>query len=178
MKTINPGSALPSFGNLKGVDGILYASDSFNDAPFLLIIFTCNHCPYVKAYEDRMIRLAKDYKQKGLAIIAINSNEDKNYPEDSFNEMVKRAREKAFPFPYVRDEDQSAARAFGAAHTPEFFLFDGERKLRYHGRLDDNWREPDKVTRQYLKEALDALVAGKEVAEPEVYSIGCTIKWK
>jgi peroxiredoxin len=178
MKTITPGATLPKFENLKGIDDILYASDSFGEAPLLLIIFTCNHCPYAKAYEDRIIGLVKNYKQKGLATIAINSNDDKHYPEDSFDEMVKRANQKSFPFPYVRDEDQSVARAFGASHTPEFFLFDQERKLRYHGRYDDNWREPDNVTRRYLQEAIETLLGGQVVAEPEVYAIGCTIKWR
>ncbi len=178
MEPLNIYSQLPQFTNLKGVDGKTYGSDTFADAPYLLVVFSCNHCPYVKAYEDRIIDFVKKYKEKGLATLYINSNEDQNYPEDSFEEMVKRVNEKNFPFPYVRDESQSVAKAFGATHTPEFFLFDKDRKLRYHGRFDDNWREPDKAARHYLKEAMDALIEGKEVPEPEVHSIGCTIKWK
>jgi len=178
MEPLNIDSQLPQFTNLKGIDGKIYGSDTFADAPYLLVVFSCNHCPYVKAYEDRIINFVKEYKEKGLAMLYINSNEDQNYPEDSFDEMVKRANEKHFPFPYVRDESQSVAKAFGATHTPEFFLFDKDRKLRYHGRFDDNWREPDKATRHYLKEAIDALIEGEEVPEPEVHSIGCTIKWK
>jgi thiol-disulfide isomerase/thioredoxin len=178
MKPLNISSRLPKIENLRGVDGKKYGSEAYQDSPFLLVIFSCNHCPYVRAYEDRIINFVKEYKDKGLAVLYINSNEDKNYPEDSFDEMVKRAKEKNFPFPYVRDEDQSVARAFGATHTPEFFLFDKERKLRYHGRFDDNWREPENVQRHYLQEAIDALLDGNEVAEPEVHSIGCTIKWR
>lgn len=178
MEQLEIDNTLPEFKNLKGTDGKTYDSDTFQDAPYLLVVFSCNHCPYVKAYEDRIITFTKEYKQKGLETLYINSNEADNYPEDSFDEMVKRAKEKDFPFPYVRDEDQSAARAFGATHTPEFFLFDKDRTLRYHGRFDDNWREPDSVQRRYLQGAIDALIDGKEVAEPEVYSIGCTIKWK
>ncbi len=178
MSTITIGSDLPSFDRLKSVDGKLYDSESFSESPLLLVVFSCNHCPYVKAYEDRMIALTAAYESKGLAVVAINSNDDKNYPEDGYEEMKKRALEKKFNFPYVRDEDQSAAKAFGAMHTPEFFLFDAERKLRYHGRFDDNWREPDRVTRGYLREAIDALLDGREVGEPEAHAIGCTIKWK
>ena len=178
MKSLNINNQLPKFTNLKGVDGNTYSSDTFKDAPYLLIVFSCNHCPYVKAYEDRIINFVKEYRDKGLAMLYINSNEDKNYPEDSFDEMVKRAKEKNFLFPYVRDEDQSVAKAFGATHTPEFFLFDKERTLRYYGRFDDNWREPENVQRRYLQDAIDALIEGKEVAEPEAHSIGCTIKWK
>ncbi len=178
MEPLNIKSPLPEFTNLKSVDGHNYGSDTFKDAPYLLVVFSCNHCPYVKAYEDRIIDFVNEYQEEGLATLYINSNEDKNYPEDSFEEMVKRAKEKNFPFPYVRDDDQSVARAFGATHTPEYFLFDKERKLCYHGRFDDNWREPENVTRQYLKEAIDALIEGRKVPEPEVHSIGCTIKWR
>lgn len=177
METLKIHDQLPQFSNLKGVDGKSYGRETFKNASYLLIVFSCNHCPYVKAYEDRIIKFVNEYKEKGLATLYINSNEDKNYPEDSFEEMVIRAKEKNFPFPYVRDEDQSVAKSFGATHTPEFFLFDKERKLRYHGRFDDNWREPENVMRHYLKEALDALIEGADVPEPEVHSIGCTIKW-
>jgi len=178
MEPLKIGNQVPKFENLKGTDDKTYGSDTFKDAPYLLIVFSCNHCPYVKAYEDRIIDFVNEYKDRGLSTLYINSNEDQNYPEDSFDEMVKRAKEKKFPFPYVRDEDQSVAKSFGATHTPEFFLFDQDRKLRYHGRFDDNWREPNKVTRRYLQEALDALIKGKEPGEPEIHSIGCTIKWR
>ena len=175
--TLKIGSKIPAF-KLKAVDGNTYSLDSFRDSKGLIIIFSCNHCPYVQAYEDRIITLQNNYKAKGITFIAINSNEDVNYPEDSFENMRIRAEEKKFNFLYLRDEDQSVAKAFDATHTPEIFLFNEEQKLIYHGKIDDNWQEPGKVVNQYLKNALDEMIAGKEISVSETYSIGCTIKWK
>ncbi|MBI4546868.1 MAG: thioredoxin family protein [Ignavibacteriae bacterium] len=172
------GDPIPEFTHLPGVDGKNYSSSQFQDKNILIIVFSCNHCPYVQAYEDRMIALQKDYASKGVQLVAINSNEIKNYPEDNFDEMVKRAKKKGFNFLYLRDEDQTVAEAFGATHTPQFFVFDRSRKLRYSGKMDDNWQNPQAVKENYLRDALDALLAGREVKLPETYSIGCTIKWK
>ncbi|MBI1804565.1 MAG: thioredoxin family protein [Ignavibacteriae bacterium] len=171
------GEMLPPFHNLRGVDGNFYAYTDFS-TDILIIVFSCNHCPYVQAYEDRMIRLHREYEKEGVQLVAINSNDTKNYPDDSFELMVKRARDKGFNFPYLRDEDQSVADAFGATHTPQFFVFDKGRKLCYSGKMDDNWKEPGAVKETYLKDALDNLLAGEKVKVPETYSIGCTIKWK
>ena len=171
------GSKAPDF-NLLGVDNKFYSLDSFADKKILIVIFSCNHCPYVQAYEQRIISIQKEFSEKGVQIVAINSNEDKNYPEDSFDEMIKRSSEKQFNFPYLRDETQEVAKAYGATHTPEIFLFDQERKLRYHGKIDDNWKEPEKVKYQYLRKAIEEVLEGKEVSIPETFSIGCTIKWK
>ncbi len=171
------GSALPEF-NLIGVDNKRYSNDYFTDYKILVLIFSCNHCPYVQAYEERIKSLVSDYKGKGVGLVAINSNDDVGYPEDSFEKMKKRAEEKKFNFPYLRDETQETAKAFGATHTPEFFVFDSERKLRYHGKMDDNWQEEDKVIETYLRDALNELLEKKEVSVPETFSIGCTIKWK
>ncbi len=176
-KTLKIGSKLPDF-NLKCVDGKFYSPNSFADKKALVIIFSCNHCPYVQAYEDRIILIQKDYAEKGVAVAAINSNDDSQYEEDSFEEMVKRSEERNFNFPYLRDDDQSAAKAFDASHTPEIFLFNRERELAYHGKIDDNWREPEKVKSMYLRSALDELLAGEKISVPETFSIGCTIKWK
>lgn len=176
-ETLKIGSQMPSFSNLPGVDGRKYSSNDFTE-PILVVVFSCNHCPYVKAYEDRMIAFQRDYAAKGVRLVAINSNETQNYPEDNFDEMVKRAKAKGFNFPYLRDEDQSVATAFGATHTPEFFVFDSQRKLRYHGRFDDNHQNPNQVKVHYVRNAVDALLAGRDVPETETYSIGCTIKWK
>lgn len=176
--TLKIGSSLPSFIDLAGTDGKKYSLKDFADKKVLVVVFSCNHCPTVQAYEDRMIGFQRDYAQKGVQLVAINSNETVNYPEDNFEEMVKRARRRGFNFPYLRDEDQSAATAFGATHTPEFFLFDEQRKLRYHGKMDDNHKDPAAVKLNYLREAADAVISGREVKEPETYSIGCTIKWK
>jgi len=172
------GSSAPGFKELPGVDHQKYALTSFDDKKILVIVFSCNHCPYVKAYEDRMITLQRDYGARGFQLVAINSNETEHYPEDRFDEMVKRAKEKGFNFPYLRDEDQRVADAYGATHTPEFFVFDHQRKLRYKGKFDDNYQNPAAVKVHYLRNAVDAIFAGHDVAEPETYSIGCTIKWK
>lgn len=171
------GSFAPDF-NLIGVDNKNYSLKSFRDKKILIVIFSCNHCPYVQAYENRIIEIQKDYKDKGVQIVAINSNDDINYPEDSFDEMIKRSKQKKFNFPYLRDETQEIAKSYGASHTPEIFLFDESRKLRYHGKIDDNWKEPEKVKNTYLRNAIDEVLQGKEVSIPETFSIGCTIKWK
>jgi len=171
------GSKAPNF-KLPGTDGKEYDLNSFSDKKALVVIFSCNHCPYVQAYEERIKAIQNDYSNKGVSVIAINSNEDRGYPEDSFENMKIRARERKFNFPYLRDEVQAVAKAYGASHTPEIFLFDGNRKLVYQGKIDDNWQYPDKVKNKYLRNAIDELLAGKEISVPETYSIGCTIKWK
>jgi len=159
------------------VDGKTYSLHDFSGAKILVVVFSCNHCPYVQAYEDRMIAFESEYGPRGVHLVAINSNETKNYPEDAFEEMVKRANGKKFNFPYLRDDDQSVAEAFGATHTPEFFVLDSERRVRYHGKMDDNYQNPSGVKRRYVQEAVDALLGGMPVTEPETHSIGCTIKW-
>lgn len=175
--TLSISTKAPDF-NLQGIDGKIYSLESFNNSKGLMIIFSCNHCPYVQAYEERIKTIQSDYKDKGIRVAAINSNDDKNYPEDSFENMKKRAEEQNFNFLYLRDEDQSVAKAFDATHTPEIFLFDEDRKLVYHGKIDDNWQDPEKVVNHYLRNALDEMLQGKEISVPETYSIGCTIKWK
>jgi glutathione peroxidase-family protein len=176
-KTLQIGSTIPNF-NLLSIDGKKYSLNSFKDKKALIIIFSCNHCPYVQAYENRIMAIQKDYEEKGVAVAAINCNDAIHYPEDSFEEMKKRAVLKKFNFVYLRDEDQSAAKNFDAAHTPEIFLFNEERKLVYHGKIDDNWQDEKKVKTKYLREALDEMLSGEEISVPETYSIGCTIKWK
>ena len=175
--TLKIGSQAPDF-NLPGIDGNKFSLSSFTDKKALIVIFSCNHCPYVQAYEDRIKQIQQDYENKGAIVIAINSNDDVNYPDDSFENMKKRATEKKFNFHYLRDKDQTIARAYDATHTPEIFLFDKDRKLAFHGKIDDNWQEPDRVQNPYLKNALDELLAGKEISVPETFTIGCTIKWK
>jgi peroxiredoxin len=176
-KTLQIGSVIPDF-SLPSIDGITYSLNSFKDKKALSIIFSCNHCPYVQAYENRIIAIQKDYADKGVAVVAVNSNDAVKYPEDSFEEMKKRAKLKKFNFIYLRDEHQSVARSFDATHTPEIFLVDKERKLVYHGKIDDNWQEEQKVKTKYLRNALNELLSGMEISVPETYSIGCTIKWK
>lgn len=171
------GSRAPNF-SLPAVDGKFYSLNSFLDKKILVIIFSCNHCPYVQAYEQRIIDLQKEFENRGVQIIAINSNDDKKYPEDSFEEMKKRAADKNFNFTYLRDETQETAKDYGATHTPQIFLFDEHRRLRYEGKIDDNWQEPEKVRSKYLRDAIIEVLDGKEVSVPETFSIGCTIKWK
>lgn len=170
------GDKAPDF-NLIGVDEKYYSLDSFKYKKLLCVIFSCNHCPYVKAYEDRIIAIQKEF-ENDLQVVAINSNDEINYPEDSFENMKIRSKEKGYNFPYLRDADQKVAEAYGATHTPEIFLFDAERKLQYHGRIDDNWNFPNKVKEPYLKNSITLLLNGEEVKIKETYSIGCTIKWK
>ncbi len=170
-------SRAPGF-SLPAVDGKFYNLSSFSDKKILIVIFSCNHCPYVQAYEDRIIQIQKDFEKDNVQIVAINSNDDSQYPDDSFEEMKKRAADKKFNFPYLRDETQEVAKAYGATHTPQIFLFDANRKLKYEGKIDDNWQEPGKVKSAYLKDAITDVLAGKEVSVPETFSIGCTIKWK
>jgi peroxiredoxin len=176
-------SPLPSFGPLRATDGRMVKSADFASAKALVVVFSCNHCPYVQAYEDRMIEFQRDYLPRGVTLVAINSNETVNYPDDDFDGMVRRAAQKKFNFPYLRDESQEVAALFDATHTPEFFVFGplpGKEGLRlqYRGKMDDNHKEPTAVKRRYLQEAVEAVLAGTPVPEPETHSIGCTIKWK
>ena len=163
---------------LPGVDGKKYSLADSRDAKLLIVVFSCNHCPYVVGSEDRMNMLYADYAAKGVAMIAINSNETENHPTDSFEHMVQRAKEKGFKFPYVRDESQDVARAYGALRTPHFFLFDQQRKLRYTGRMDDNPRVPGNQTTHELRDALDALLGGRTPVVQLTNPIGCNVKWK
>lgn len=175
MKT---GTKAPPFAGLKGVDGKTYGLSDFSADKVLVVIFSCNHCPYVQAYEDRIIALQKEFKDKGVQFVAINSNDDANYPDDNFENMVKRAKEKNFNFPYLRDQTQQVAKAFAASHTPHIYVFDQNRELAYTGKIDDNWQTPAQVQKRYLRDALFALIEGRKPAEAETFAIGCTIKWK
>jgi peroxiredoxin len=171
------GNPAPSF-SLPGVDGTAWSLDSFADAQLLVVVFTCNHCPYAIASEDRLLELQSAYEGRGVQLVAISSNDTQKYPDDSFDEMKARAADKGFNFPYLYDESQDVARAYDAACTPDVFVFDRERKLVYNGRIDDNWQEPDQVTRQDLRSVLDAALEGRTVDFEHVPSMGCSIKWK
>jgi peroxiredoxin len=169
------GSSAPEF-NLKGVDGSMHSLDSMARTPVLVVMFSCNHCPYVKAYEDRMVSIQGTYASKGVQLVAINSNDEHSYPEDSFRKMVERAKDKGFNFPYLRDDTQAVADSYGAICTPHVFAFDSTRTLRYRGRIDDS-RDPVKVTSHDLRNALDDLLANKEVRVADTRPFGCSIKW-
>ncbi len=174
--TLPIGGPLPQF-SLPAIDGNNYSNNSFGNKKLLCIIFSCNHCPYVQAYEQRIMDLQNEFREE-MQIVAINSNDEENYPEDSFENMVRRAEEKKFNFVYLRDEDQTIAEKFGATHTPEVFLFGEDRTLIYRGKIDDNWKEPENVVHRYLREAILEYLEGVEISVPETFSIGCTIKWK
>lgn len=177
MTTVKIGDFAPEF-HLTGVDDKNYSLENLKSKKVVVIMFSCNHCPYVKAYEDRFVQLQRDYGEKGVVLVAINSNDDRTHPEDSFENMKIRAKDKEFNFPYLRDESQNVARAYGATRTPEVFVFDQKRILRYHGRIDDNVYEPSQVRQHYLRDALDAILSGNEVPEKDTEPVGCTIKWK
>ena len=170
------GDVLPAF-SLPATDGTTVDSSLIRD-PVLVVVFTCNHCPYAQAYEDRLIDLAKDFDQEGAQFVLINSNDAGSYPEDSFGRMKLKHDQKSYPFPYCYDESQEVAKAFGALCTPHCFVFDRERTRRYKGRVDDNWEEPSAVSQRNLYDALRALVAGKEPPVREANALGCSIKWK
>ncbi len=171
------GSSMVDF-SLKGVDEKTYVLKSFADKKAVVVVFSCNHCPYVQAYETRMVQLQQDYLPKSVTLVAINSNDETGYPEDSFPNMVKRAKDRGFNFPYLRDETQNIARQYGAICTPHVFAFDSDRKLQYKGRIDDNWRNPEEVKVRDLRSGLDAILTGKTPPVQETRPYGCSIKWK
>jgi peroxiredoxin len=166
----------PSF-DLPGVDGRNHALDDYAEIPVLAVVWSCNHCPYVQAWEGRMKAIQQDYGDRGFRLVAINSNDTDNYPADSFDEMKARAEAEGFNFDYLFDADQSVAREYRPERTPEVFLFDADRRLVYHGAIDDN-RDEHGVTQDYLRDAIDALLEGRGPAVSETPAVGCTVKWK
>lgn len=182
--TLPLGQPAPDF-DLPGVDGKRYSLHTFRGCRALVVVFSCNHCPYVVGSEDRMIRFALEYAPKGVAFVAINANETDNHPGDSFEHMVRRAKDKNFPFHYLRDESQDLARAYGALRTPHYFLFgrggdneDGPWTLRYTGRMDDNPRVPGAERTHELADAVEAVLCGRRPPVEATNPIGCNVKWK
>ena len=171
------GKTCPDF-NLPGVDGKKYSLKDFSGDHALLVMFICNHCPYVIGVEDRLIQLGHDLKKLNVPLVAISANDAENYPEDSFDLMKKKALDKKYSFAYLYDETQIVAKTFGAVCTPDFFLYDRSRKLAYRGRLDDSWKDPAKVTKRELYEAVVEIEAGKKISTPQTPTMGCNIKWK
>jgi peroxiredoxin len=170
------GDTMPNFA-LPATDGMTVESNMIKD-PVLVVVFTCNHCPYAKAYEDRLIDIANKFDEAGAQFVLINSNDATSYPDDSFENMKVLHDTKSFPFPYCFDESQEIAQAFGALCTPHCFVFDSQRHLKYKGRIDDSWDDPDAVTEHNLADAIASLVDGKEPQNHEENAIGCSIKWK
>ena len=166
---------------LKNVDGKMVSLADYKNAKGFVVIFSCNHCPYVKAYEDRMIELHKKYEAKGFPVIAINSNDPVAVPEDSYDKMIERAKEKSFPFAYLFDEGQKVYPVFGAVRTPHVYLLSKKGKdmvVEYIGAIDDNYKDATAVKEKYLENAIDALLAGKSPEVKETKAVGCSIKVK
>jgi thiol-disulfide isomerase/thioredoxin len=163
---------------MKNVDGRELTIEEAAGAKGTLVIFSCNHCPWVKAWEQRLVELGNAYPAKGIGVIVVNPNDPAAYPGDSFEAMVERAKEKGYRFPYVMDATSGVGRAFGATRTPEAFLFDAGGVLVYHGAIDDNAEDAAKVTKRYLRDALDAVTAGSKPAVAETKALGCSIKFR
>ncbi len=167
--------------SLKNVDGKMVSLSDFREAKGFIVIFTCNHCPYAVAYEDRIIDIDKKYKKKGYPVVAINPNDISIVPGDSYEKMVERAKEKGFTFPYLRDETQEVADKFGATRTPHVYVLNKEKKdlvVRYIGTIDNNYKDAGAVTETYLTNAIDALLAGNKPAPDFTKAIGCSVKRK
>jgi peroxiredoxin len=175
-ETSTIGADAPDFGNLLGVDGERYSLSSFQNKRLLVLLFISNGCPTVKACQDRMIKIQKDYSEKNVQLLALNSNNSYLSPADTYAEMVMRVQEKGFNFPYLKDEDRTVAKDYGALCTPHVFLLDEERRLRYKGRIDDS-RNPDRVTISDLRNAIEDLLANRTVGVPETTPFGCSIVW-
>ena len=161
---------------MKNVDGTMVTVESLAGPKGTLVVFTCNHCPYAKAWEERIADIGNEFKKKGVGVIAINSNDPEKFPDDAFAPMVERAKKLGLEFPYVVDSTSNVAREYGATKTPEAYLFDAEGQLVYHGAVDDNARDPNGVEQKYLYNALTALVAGKPIEMTMSKAVGCSIK--
>lgn len=172
------GMVAPEF-SLPNVDGRIVSLDDFRAQPALLVVFMCNHCPFVKHVADELARLGRDFQSRGLAMVGINSNDAETYPDDAPEKMVQEAKQRGYSFPYLVDASQDVAKAYRAACTPDFFLFDRQRRLVYRGQLDDS--RPGNnlpVTGKDLRAAIDAVLTSQPVAEDQRASIGCNIKWR
>jgi len=163
---------------MKNVDGKMLSLADVTGKAGTLVVFTCNHCPFAKDWEQRIVELGNAYAGKGIGVVLVNANDPTQHADDGFEEMQAHAKSRGMKIPYVVDETSAVARAFGASVTPEAFLFDKTGKLAYHGTIDDNRKEPDKVKARYLKDALDAVVAGKAPAVSETKGLGCGIKFR
>lgn len=175
-----PGDIVRDF-SLKNVDGKMMSLAGLKDNKGVILVFTCNHCPYSVAYEDRIIQLHEQYAPRGYPVVAVNPNDAVAYPADSYENMQERAADKKFPFAYLHDETQAIAKAYGATRTPHVYLLTREKdqyRVAYVGAIDDNSNEPELVKVKYLETALGELMGGLQVSVPQTKAIGCSIKWK
>jgi peroxiredoxin len=173
---ISVGDVAPDF-ELPDTEGRLHTLRDGDDAKATVLLFTCNHCPYALAWHDRLLSAARDYAGSGVRFLAINSNDAQRYPADSYEAMQKRVREEQWPLPYLHDESQEVARAYGAKVTPDLFVLDSEGRLRYRGAPDQDYSEPSENA-SWLREALDDLLAGRQPERAETEPVGCSVKWK
>ena len=177
-------STMPPLGtpahdfSLEGIDSKTHSLKSYSEKEIIVIIFMCNHCPYVKAVLKRIIALQNEFIDRGVQFIGINSNDATRYPDDSLENMKIIAKENDFSFPYLIDPSQKTAKEYDAVCTPDLYVYGKNRKLAYRGRIDDNWEHSKKVTQQDLKLALGNILAGQLVAKKQIPSMGCSIKWK
>jgi peroxiredoxin len=169
------GGAAPSF-ELMDTEGRRWSADGAG-APATVIVFTCNHCPYALAWHERIADVARDYAERGVRTLAINSNDASRYPRDSLDAMRSRVRSEDWPMPYLHDAEQTVARAYDAKTTPDVFILDARGSLRYRGAPDGDYDDPAQQA-QWMRSALDAVLAGEEVEQPESKPVGCSIKWK
>ncbi len=176
-----PGDIATDF-KLKNIDGKMLSLSDMKGAKGFIVTFTCNHCPFSVAYEDRIIALNNKYAPLGYPVVAINPNDAVQYPDDNFENMQQRAKEKSFNFPYLVDETQEIAKAYGAVRTPHVFILqyneDGELMVEYIGAIDNNVKDASAATEHYAADAIDQLIADEEVRVKSTKAVGCTIKWK
>lgn len=179
VKAIEIGDQIPVPNQkMKNVDSRELSIANIRGQNGTLVIFSCNSCPWVKAWQDRIVAIGNEYQKKGIGVIAINSNDPDVTSEDSYAQMQQIAKAEGYEFPYVVDVTSDVARAFNATRTPEAFLFTADGKLVYHGTIDDDAHNPEQVEEHYLRDALDALLAGNEIPAPETKSLGCSIKFR
>jgi peroxiredoxin len=177
-------STMPPLGtpihdfSLEGVDSKTHSLRNYSEKEIIVIIFMCNHCPYVKAVLQRIIELQNEFIDRGVQFIGINPNDATRYPDDSLENMKVIAKENNFSFPYLIDPSQEVAKSYGAVCTPDLYVYGKNRKLVYRGRIDDNWKDSEKVTQQDLKLALKNILSGEVITNKQIPSMGCSIKWK
>ena len=177
-------STMPPLGtpahdfSLEGIDSKIYSLKSYSEKEIIVIIFMCNHCPYVKAVLKRIIELQNEFIDRGVQFIGINPNDATRYPDDSLENMKIIAKENDFSFPYLIDPSQEVAKSYDAVCTPDLYVYGKNRKLVYRGRIDDNWEDSEKVTQQDLKLALENILSGEAITSKQIPSMGCSIKWK
>lgn len=171
------GEQAPYF-SLPATDGKIYSLSDFASSSALVVVFTCNHCPYSRSYEERLAAIARRYQPLGVGMVGICANDAEDFPEDDFERMVEKSKLHGFPFPYLHDEQQHVARGYDAVCTPEVYVFDRKKTLIYHGMIDDNAEHPEQVKEHYLIAAIDAALAGETPQVQQTHVIGCSIKWK